>query len=831
MERRRGRVEGVAQGVGFRPFAARLARELGLAGGVRNEGGAVVVEVEGDRERLDAFARRLEAEAPAAARIDRVAWAAVAPRGARGFRIDESDPGGAPRLTIPPDLRACEGCLAEVEDPGARRLGYPFTSCAACGPRFTIVEALPYDRPRTTMARFAMCAACRREYDDPADRRYHAQPIACPACGPALTLRDAAFARLAGGDAALAQACEALRRGGIVALKGLGGYQLLCDARDEAAVQRLRERKRRAEKPFAVMVAEVAAARALAAVSALEEEALTSAAAPIVLLRRRGDGLARSVAPGSARLGVMLPATPLHHLLARRLGFPVVATSGNLHEEPIAADDEDARRRLGRIADVFLTHDRPIARRCDDAVVHVVDGRIRTLRLARGLAPVRVALGSTSVGTTSTSVGTTSTSVGTTSTSVGTVGTTSTSVGTTTSTSVGTVGATSTSVGTTSTSVGATSTSVGTTSTSVGATTSTSVGATSTSVGTTSTSVGRALLCAGAHLKNAPAAAVDGEAVLWPHVGDLDTPAARDALDEALAALRAFLALDPAAVVADAHPDYASTRWAERSGLPVVRVQHHHAHVAACLAEHGGREALGVAWDGAGLGDDGTLWGGELLHVTPRGARRLAHLRPFPLPGGDAAARDGRRALAGLLVEAGLPLPAGDRDLERFAAVARSTRLAPRTSSAGRLFDAVAALTGLRARASFEGQAALAVEHAAEPGAEPYPFRLDGPSIDWAPMLAPMLAERGDARRVASRFHATLIAMIVEVAVRHGARAVALAGGCFQNVLLAEGAARALRERGLSVLLPAAAPPGDGGLALGQAWVASHLASLPRSGR
>ncbi|MGK4003584.1 Sua5/YciO/YrdC/YwlC family protein [Sorangium sp. So ce1036] len=804
MERRRGRVEGVAQGVGFRPFAARLARELGLAGGVRNEGGAVVVEVEGDRERLDAFARRLEAEAPAAARIDRVAWAAVAPRGARGFRIDESDPGGAPRLTIPPDLRACEGCLAEVEDPGARRLGYPFTSCAACGPRFTIVEALPYDRPRTTMARFAMCAACRLEYDDPADRRYHAQPIACPACGPALTLRDAAFARLAGGDDALAQACEAIRRGGIVALKGLGGYQLLCDARGEAAVQRLRERKRRAEKPFAVMVAEVAAARALAAVSAREEEALTSAAAPIVLLRRRGDGLARSVAPGSARLGVMLPATPLHHLLARRLGFPVVTTSGNLHEEPIAADDEDARRRLGRIADVFLTHDRPIARRCDDAVVHVVDGRVRTLRLARGLAPVRVALGSTSVGATSTSVGATSTSVGATSTSVG---------------------ATSTSVGATSTSVGATSTSVGATSTSVGAT-STSVGATS-----TSTSVGRALLCAGAHLKNAPAAAVDGEAVLWPHVGDLDTQAARDALDEALAALRAFLALDPAAVVADAHPDYASTRWAERSGLPVVRVQHHHAHVAACLAEHGGREALGVAWDGAGLGDDGTIWGGELLHVTPRGARRLAHLRPFPLPGGDAAARDGRRALAGLLVEAGLPLPGGDRDLGRFAAVARSARLAPRTSSAGRLFDAVAALTGLRARASFEGQAALAVEHAAEPGAEPYPFRVDGPSIDWAPMLAPMLAERGDARRVASRFHATLIAMIVEVAVRHGARVVALAGGCFQNVLLAEGAARALRERGLSVLLPAAAPPGDGGLALGQAWVASHLASLPRSAR
>jgi hydrogenase maturation protein HypF len=728
--RRLGQVRGVVQGVGFRPFVARLADDLGLAGRVRNEGRAVVIAVEGERAAVEGFARRLEREAPAAARIEHIEWADEAPQGEQGFRIEESATEGAPTLTIPADLRACADCLAETDDPAARRHDYPFTNCTACGPRFTLARALPWDRARTSMDGFAVCEACRGEYADPSDRRYHAEPIACPACGPRIALRDARGAPLAEDGRALDHAAELLRRGEILALKGLGGYQLLCDARDEAAVQRLRARKRRGEKPVAVMVPGLQEARALALLGALEEEALQGSAGPIVLARARGDRVAPSVACRSARVGLLLPTTPLHHRLLRRLGAPVVCTSGNLHDDPIAVDDGDALTRLGPIADAFLTHDRPIVRRCDDAVVHVVDGRVRALRLGRGIAPVRVALGG----------------------------------------------------------------------------------------------AGPPLLCLGSHLKNAPAAVVDGEAVLWPHVGDLDTLLARRAFEEAIAALCAFLALAPAWVVSDAHPDYGSTRWADRSELPVLRVQHHHAHVAACLAEHGEHEALGVAWDGTGLGDDGTAWGGEFLHVTPAGARRVARLRSFPLPGGDAAARDGRRALAGLCVEAGLPLPDGGRELADFAAVARAPRLSPRTSSAGRLFDAVAALTGLCARSDFEGQAAMMLEHAAAPGAPPYPLRLQGGVLDWAPMLAAMLEERHDAPRVASRFHATLATAIAAIAARADLRNVALAGGCFQNVLLVELAAAALSARGLRVLVPTVAPPGDGGLALGQAWAATrHL--------
>jgi hydrogenase maturation protein HypF len=729
--RRVGQVSGVVQGVGFRPFVARLATGLGLAGRVRNEGHAVLIAVEGEALAIEDFARRLAQEAPAAAKIERVAWTDEAPQGDRGFRIEESVTEGPPRLTIPADLRICAACLAEIDDPAARRHDYPFTSCTACGPRFTLARALPWDRARTSMDRFTPCEACRAEYLDPADRRHHAQPIACPACGPQVTLRDARGAPLSERGRALDQAAELVRRGEILALKGLGGYQLLCDARSEAAVARLRVRKRREEKPLSVMVPDLPAARALAILDALEEEALRSAAGPIVLVRRRGEILAPSIAPGNARIGLLLPTTPLHHRLLRRLGVPVVCTSGNLHDEPIAIEDDDARARLGLIADAFLGHDRPIVRRCDDAVVHIVDDRVRALRLGRGIAPVRVALGS----------------------------------------------------------------------------------------------AGPPLLCVGGHLKNAPAAVVDGEAVLWPHVGDLGTLPARRAFEDAIAALRAFLALTPAGVVVDAHPDYASTRWAEGSVLPVLRVQHHHAHVAACLAEHGEREALGVAWDGAGLGDDGTIWGGEFLHVTPAGARRVARLRSFPLPGGDAAARDGRRALAGLCVDAGLPLPGEDRDLAAFAAIAGAPRLSPRTSSAGRLFDAVAALTGLCARSTFEGQAAMRLEHAASPGAAPYPFRARDGVLDWAPMLAAMLDERHDAQRVASRFHATLAELIAAIAVRAGQRNVVLAGGCFQNVLLVELATAALRSRGLGVLAPSVAPPGDGGLALGQAWVATHRLS------
>lgn len=717
--RRVARIRGTVQGVGFRPAVARLAGDLGLAGFVRNDGAEVWIEVEGDDADVDAFERRLLDELPPAARVDAIAWDEAADEGGTpGFVIAGSTAGGRARVAIPPDLVTCADCAAEVRDPG-RRQGYPFTNCTRCGPRYTIVASVPYDRPATAMAGFPMCADCAREYADPRDRRYHAQPIACPACGPRLWLRDADGALGAGGEA-LDRARTALRDGRIVALKGLGGWQLLVDATSDAAVRRLRERKRREGRPFAVLVSDLAAAREQAHLDEVEAAALASVAGPIVLVRKRGR-LADAVAPGLARVGLMLPTTPLHRLVLDGLGFPVVCTSGNLHDEPIATGDDEALRRLSGIADLRLGHDRPILRRCDDAVVHVVDGIARTLRLGRGLGPASIPLPD-----------------------------------------------------------------------------------------------GPDLLAVGGHLKCAPAAAIGVEAVLWPHVGDLDGLLAREALVEALAAMRGFLGLDPVAVVHDAHPDYGSTRVAEELGLPRLAVGHHHAHVAAALAEHGLTRGLGFAWDGVGLGDDGTAWGGEVLEVGPEGARRVAHLLPFPLPGGDAAARDGRRALAGVLVAAGMEVPPA---LEAFARIARSP-LAPRTTSAGRLFDAVAALLGVRERSRFEGEAAIALEQVAGPPAEPYPFRLEGPVIDWRPALAGLLADQGDAPRAASRFHAVLAHAIAAVAVREGARTVVLAGGCFQNVRLTDATLALLRDRGIDARLPARVPPGDGGLALGQLWVA-----------
>lgn len=723
--RRIARVEGVVQGVGFRPFVARLAASEGLAGFVRNEGAFVRIDVEGRAEALDALAERLRAEAPPAARIDRVSWDEASPLGRDAFVIEESASDAKPALALPPDLATCPDCLEEVRDPSARRYRYPFTNCTRCGPRFTITRGLPYDRPRTTMAGFRLCDACRREHDSPLDRRHHAQPIACPRCGPSLRLLDRSGGLVTAEDA-LAKTAAAIRSGAIVALMGVGGFQLVCDATDEATVARLRARKRREAKPLAVMVRDLESARQLARISPDEERALSSAAAPIVLVQRRG-ALAPSVAPGVAKLGLMLPPAPLHHLLLDELRAPLVCTSGNLHDDPIATTVDDALSRLAPIADLFLVHDRPIARRADDSVVHVVAGRARTLRLGRGLGPRAFPIGGD----------------------------------------------------------------------------------------------GRPRLCLGAHLKNAPAALIDGSAILWPHVGDLDTPRSRAAFAGAVDDLARFFALEPAELVCDLHPDYASSLFAERAGFPFRRVPHHAAHVAACLAEHGADSALGFAWDGFGLGPDGGAWGGEALSLSGASMTRAAWLLPFALPGGESAARDGRRALAGMLAAADR-LDLAEPEVARFARLAASERLAPRTSSAGRLFDAVAALLGVRARSSFEGQAAAELEALAAPGAAPYPFVLRGGEIDWTPMIEPLAKDRADPERASSRFHATLVAMIVAVTEEQGARRVALSGGCFQNARLAEDAIAALSGRGVEVLLPEAAPPNDGGLALGQAWLASR---------
>lgn len=733
-ERRLGVVRGVVQGVGFRPFVARLAHEEALGGCVLNAGGEVRVDVEGEAAALERFARRLAEEAPAAARIDDVSWRSAPPSGQSGFTIEQSAADTPNAMPLPPDLATCEACLAEVRDPSARRFGYPFTNCTACGPRFTITKALPYDRPQTTMATFAMCAACRGEYEDQSDRRYHAQPIACATCGPELRLEGRDGAVLARSADALGRAAEALRRGEVLALKGLGGYQLLCDATNPDAVTKLRARKRRADEPFAVMTSTTEGARAFAHVDAVEEAALESPAGPIVLVRRRASSLlAPGVAPRLGRLGVMLPTTPLHHLLLAKLG-PVVCTSGNLHGNPIVIDDEDARGRLGEIADTFLCHDRPIARRADDGIVHVVGGRARVLRLGRGLGPVSLPLPRR----------------------------------------------------------------------------------------------GPPRLCVGGHLKNAPAICLAERTVLWPHVGDLDGPRAREAFAQAIDDLRRFVETDPVEVVCDRHPDYASSAWAEESGLAVRRVPHHAAHVGACLAEHRREDALAFAWDGYGLGDDGGAWGGEVFEVTAGRVARVGHLRRFPLPGGDAAARDGRRALAGLLVEADAGAHLDD-DCAPFATLARSKRFAPPTSSIGRLFDAVSALAGVRRQSSYEGQAAMELEALAESGATPYPFQVADGVLDFGPMVAPLLST-GDPGVIASRFHATLASAIVTMADQRGARTVALTGGCFQNARLAEDAMTALGERDIEVLLPERVPVGDGGLALGQAWLAGRNGCAPAPG-
>src|SRR5512138_2732796 len=563
-EGRRIALTGTVQGVGFRPFVYRLALDVGISGRVRNDASGVTIDAFGTTSGLDAFVARLRTDRPPAAIIEDLRAEPIPPEPVDGFRIVESGGTAERRTAIPPDLATCPDCERELADPGDRRHRYPFTNCTNCGPRFTIALGVPYDRPATTMARFRMCPDCAREYGDPLDRRFHAQPNACPACGPRVSLRDASGAPVAAEDA-IAFAGRALAEGRVVAVKGIGGFHLACDATSPAAVRTLRERKRREEKPLAVMVPDLAAARALAEASAEEEALLASVERPIVLCRRRPTApLAADLAPGSPLVGILLAYAPLHHLLLAEARRPLVMTSGNLSDEPIAFEDDDAVRRLGGIADLFLQHDRPIASRCDDSVARVVAGRPLVMRRARGFVPrpVRVAR-----------------------------------------------------------------------------------------------RFSRPVLAVGAQLKNAVCLARGDEATLGPHVGDLDGLETYAAFEAAIARLEGFLALRPEVVACDLHPLYLSTRWArERAaalGIPLVEVQHHHAHAAAAMAEHGlAGPALALAWDGTGLGTDGAAWGGELLLVAAGRARfeRLATFRPIALAGGDLAVREPWRiALAAVL--------------------------------------------------------------------------------------------------------------------------------------------------------------------------------------
>ena len=710
LERRRIRVRGVVQGVGFRPFVHRVATREGLGGRVWNDGDGVVVEIEGATSALDAFTRSLAVEAPPLSRVTSVAAERVAPLGERTFAVAASRGGGRSAI-VPPDVATCDDCLRELFDPADRRYRYPFVNCTNCGPRLTIVARVPYDRPNTTMAGFALCADCRREYEDPGDRRFHAEPIACPVCGPRLSLP-------------LADAVAALREGAIVAVKGLGGYHLACDATSETAVARLRERKGREEKPLAVMTSDPLA---LAEPTSGELELLRSAVRPIVLVRRRDDApIAASVAPGTPWLGLMLPYTPLHHLLCADAGSPLVMTSGNLTDEPIAFDDDEAAGRLAHVADLFLTHDRPIHRRCEDSVVRAAF----PLRRSRGYAPASLAL---------------------------------------------------------------------------------------------PVALERPVVAAGAELKSTFCVARGGEAFLSSHLGDLTGEEAHKAFRRDLELWLEMLAVEPAAVACDLHPDYLSTRWAWEQGLPVVEVQHHHAHAAACLAEHGETgPALAVVLDGTGYGTDGTIWGGEVLRCDLREFERVAHLEPVPLPGGERAVREPWRVAAAYLERAGRPVPWGRWELVRQSLAVN----APLSAGAGRLFDACAALLGIRERISYEGQAAIELEHlAGDVTATGYGCAADR-GVIWASDLIAaahddLLAGR-DRAEIAAAFHEGVAAAFAAACVAAGGpETVVLSGGCLQNLRLLASLRSRLARAGFRVLSHAAVPPNDGGVSYGQAAVAA----------
>ncbi len=759
--RTRARIEGTVQGVGFRPFVYRLAIEEGLAGYVLNDEHGVLLEVEGPPQAISRFMDRLSDETPPLAVVDRVAHDRVQPQGATGFEILESERSGTPDAPVTPDCATCPDCLAELLSPSDRRYRYPFINCTNCGPRFTIVRGVPYDRPQTTMARFAMCGDCRREYEDPLDRRFHAQPNACPRCGPRLTVQRPGGA-VADAEDLVAFVADRLAEGLVVAIKGLGGYHLACDAGSEQAVSTLRGRKHREDKPFAVMVGDLPAARELAELDSAAEQLLASVQRPIVLAPRlEGAAVAPSVAPGSPELGLMLPYTPLHHLLladfgaatGRRTGL--VMTSGNVSDEPIAYHDSDALARLTPIADLFVTHDREIETRTDDSVVRVVAvggaRRKLPLRRSRGYVPAPLPV---------------------------------------------------------------------------------------------APAAHRQLLACGAEQKNTFCVAKGARAWVSHHIGDLEHVSTIGAFRAGIAHFERLFAVTPELIAHDMHPDYLSTAYAlEREGVERLAVQHHHAHLAACLAEHGVCESdvVGAIFDGTGYGTDGTVWGGELLVGGLVGFERVGSLHRVRMPGSTAAIRQPWRMAFAWLAEAfGEPRPPSPAlaslvDRPRWAAMAQigaSPEISPVTSSIGRLFDAVGALCGIRAEVSYEGQAAVELEGAAwrAGGGEP-PYELaigDQWELDPRPVIRAIARdlERGvDVGAVAARFHRAIadatVTAVAGIAAGRGLEICVLSGGVFQNRLMLETVSAGLERTGMRVLIPERLPPNDGGISYGQAAVAA----------
>ncbi len=782
--RTRVRVTGIVQGVGFRPFVYSLATGLGLGGLVGNDVDGVFAEVEGAPEAVEKFMVALSRDAPPLASVERIATSPLRPQGSTVFSIARSQPGGERRTLVSADTATCDDCLAELADPADRRFGYPFLNCTNCGPRFTIVTGVPYDRALTTMAGFAMCGPCAAEYHDPANRRFHAQPTCCPGCGPRLRLVDHTGASLFVDPVVdpvvdpavdpVEGAADLLARGGVLAVKGLGGYHLAADAASEAATAALRARKHREDKPFAIMVAGLDQARALCEVDDVAADLLTSRRRPVVLLPRRtrsaagprtdtdtesGAVVAHPVAPGNRCLGVMLPYTPLHHLLLAKTG-PIVLTSGNVSDEPIAYADDDALARLRGIADAFLIHNRPIHVRTDDSVVRPFRGGAALVRRARGHAPEPL---------------------------------------------------------------------------------------------TVRAAFARPVLACGAELKSTFCLAKGDRAFVSQHIGDLENAETLRSFTEGIAHFRALFDITPEVIAHDLHPDYLSTKYAldladpdaDPDGPDLVGVQHHHAHIASCLADNGadgdsrGR-VIGVAFDGTGYGTDGTIWGGEFLVAGLAGFERAGHLAPVPMPGGAAAIRQPWRMAAAYTGEAYPDGPPGPLDVrcrnegswDSVLAMARRGVNSPGTSSAGRLFDAVAALVGVRDRVNYEGQAAVELEQLADPAERGgYPAAVEQGDVlrasgsDLFRCAADDLAAGVGREVIAARFHNGLARLIVDCCVllreRTGLNTAALSGGVFQNLLLLEAVVGRLEARGFAVLTHSRVPCNDGGISLGQAVVAA----------
>ena len=774
-------IHGAVQGAGFRPFVYRLATEMKLQGWISNSAQGVFIEVEGTKEVLDRFLLRLQKEIPPRAFIQSLEFSFLDPIGFEKFEIRESDATGAKTSIILPDIATCPDCLKEIFSPSNRRYLYPFTNCTNCGPRFSIIESLPYDRLNTSMKKFEMCPECRTEYENPIDRRFHAQPNACPTCGPQLQVWDTGGKKLAERHDALLQAVKAIEAGKIVAVKGIGGFHLMTDARNDEAVRRLRERKHREEKPFALMFPSLEDVKKECEVDKLEERLLLSPESPIVLLSRiighshfhLPASISTSVAPNNPYLGCMLPYSPLHHILMGQLGFPVVATSGNLSDEPICTDEHEALDRLHEIADVYLVHNRPIVRHIDDSIVRVMMGRELVIRRARGYAPLPI---------------------------------------------------------------------------------------------TIRTQHAVSLLAVGAHLKNTIALTSDSNVFVSQHIGDLETKESLDAFHSVVADFQTMYNCKPEYIVCDLHPDYLSSKFARSTGIPLLEVQHHNAHVASCMAENQLEgEVLGVSWDGTGYGLDGTIWGGEFLLTTKTSFERVATFRPFRLPGGEKAIKEPRRTALGMLYELFgdevfrrqdlPPLHAfTSTELELLNQVLLKRVNTPITTSVGRIFDAVASLIGLQQRVNYEGQAAMELEFltAQSKTKESYAFTMDDGRmliekpvaqlenenqksltiIDWSPFINGILE---DVRHntispiIAAKFHNTLVEIIIAVAKKIGQPRVVLSGGCFQNRYLTERAVKRLQEEEFRPSWHQRVPPNDGGIALGQLYAALRSLNANRS--